>query len=459
MLSAVLLAVAVRVFVGLGPHSGQGAAPLRGDFEAQRHWMELTAALPVSQWYSYDLPYWGLDYPPLTALHSLALGLVGLKVVPESFAFESSRGAEDASTRQFMRASVVVSDLLVYIPATVLFVLLQHESGKEHETRRVLLWSLLQPALLLVDHGHFQFNGVCLGLVALAVLLVTNEHQLIGSMCFVLALNFKHMALYYAPCFFFFLLSRNLSFRDLAGSTLRIAKIGAVVAATFVLLWLPFIVSGTAGNVLTRLFPVARGIFEDKVANVWCSLGPVFRFKERFAAEQLLRGAAVATLSAMAPSCFFLFRNPSSRMFLLSLANVSLVFFLFAFQVHEKNILMPLLPVTLLWRSHPQMATWFCTVSCCSMFPLLERDGLTLAYAAAMIVLATAGSWDAKYWTRAAVLLPIVACHALMAFVTPPARLPHLWIMACMLLSFAHFALLFVMLLRLQWRESKVKHE
>ena len=37
-----------------------------GDYEAQRHWMELTVHLPVRKWYTHDLQYWGLDYPPLT---------------------------------------------------------------------------------------------------------------------------------------------------------------------------------------------------------------------------------------------------------------------------------------------------------------------------------------------------------------------------------------------------------
>ena len=45
-----------------------------GDYEAQRHWMELTIHLPVQQWYRYDLQYWGLDYPPLTAYISWICG-------------------------------------------------------------------------------------------------------------------------------------------------------------------------------------------------------------------------------------------------------------------------------------------------------------------------------------------------------------------------------------------------
>ena len=47
-----------------------------GDYEAQRHWLEITLHLPISLWYKYDLQYWGLDYPPLTAYHSWLLGFM-----------------------------------------------------------------------------------------------------------------------------------------------------------------------------------------------------------------------------------------------------------------------------------------------------------------------------------------------------------------------------------------------
>jgi len=47
-----------------------------GDYEAQRHWMEITIHLPSQQWYKYDLQYWGLDYPPLTAYVSWLCGKV-----------------------------------------------------------------------------------------------------------------------------------------------------------------------------------------------------------------------------------------------------------------------------------------------------------------------------------------------------------------------------------------------
>jgi len=61
-------------------HLGFQIPPMHGDFEAQRHWMELTIHLPMSKWYTYDLQYWGLDYPPLTAYHSWLLGKMCVRV-------------------------------------------------------------------------------------------------------------------------------------------------------------------------------------------------------------------------------------------------------------------------------------------------------------------------------------------------------------------------------------------
>ena len=63
---------------------GQGTPPMFGDYEAQRHWMELTNHLPLRQWYTYDLQYWGLDYPPLTAYHSWLCGKMCVVDLPPS---------------------------------------------------------------------------------------------------------------------------------------------------------------------------------------------------------------------------------------------------------------------------------------------------------------------------------------------------------------------------------------
>ena len=56
--------------------TGFNTPPMYGDYEAQRHWMEITQYLDFSQWYKYELDWWGLDYPPLTAYHSWLCGVM-----------------------------------------------------------------------------------------------------------------------------------------------------------------------------------------------------------------------------------------------------------------------------------------------------------------------------------------------------------------------------------------------
>ena len=72
--------------------------PRFGDYEAQRHWMEVTLHLPASQWYANstvnDLDWWGLDYPPLTAYQSYLHALFINALCPEAVALMTSRGFE-----------------------------------------------------------------------------------------------------------------------------------------------------------------------------------------------------------------------------------------------------------------------------------------------------------------------------------------------------------------------------
>ena len=63
-------------------------------------------------------------------------------------------------------------------------------------------------------------------------------------------------------------------------------------------------------------------------------------------------------------------------------------------QVHEKSILLPLLPLTALAASEPALVLWTPLVACFSMFPLLVRDGATAAYVGTML-LYLAAMWPA----------------------------------------------------------------
>ena len=61
---------------------------------------------------------------------------------------------------------------------------------------------------------------------------------------------------------------------------IKLTAIGASVVATCALCWLPFLRDRKdAYQVLVRLFPFSRAIFEDKVANIWCALNVVVKLQ------------------------------------------------------------------------------------------------------------------------------------------------------------------------------------
>jgi alpha-1,3-glucosyltransferase len=87
-----------------------------------------------------------------------------------------------------------------------------------------------------------------------------------------------------------------------------------------------------------------------------------------------------STLTAIIPSSISLLFKPKKRQFLYAIANSSLAFFLFSFQVHEKSILIAAVPIALLFPFEAFISMWFLQVATFSMLPLLVKDGLTCAY-------------------------------------------------------------------------------
>jgi len=72
----------------------------------------------------------------------------------------------------------------------------------------VLILILLNPALLIVDHMHFQYNGFLLGIYVLSLAMIRCGQELLGACIFIVLLNFKHIFLYVAPAYFVYFLSR-----------------------------------------------------------------------------------------------------------------------------------------------------------------------------------------------------------------------------------------------------------
>ena len=415
-------AALLRILVGLQPHSGQNnhhgqTAAYGGDYEAQRHWMELTIHLPIGEWYWYDLQYWGLDYPIFSAHLSWMCGHLSVWLVgPETMALEASRGWEDPLHKSFMRSTVLVTDLLVYGSAVYAWTKpCTHTTSAATASPQVwnFVFAMLQPALILIDHGHFQYNTTALGLSLWSFWYLQKQQSVqsyvLGSICFCLALSFKQMTLYYAPVVFFYLLGKCFRQGRFATAIYHILILGTTVVASFVALWWPVVAYGPSGtapwgrlrHVLQRIFPLERGLFEGKVSNLWCALSvKPFRIRERISSDRQALVALAVTLVLIVPSCVALFRcglrrssvAESRRLLLWGTFSSALAFFLASFQVHEKSILLALAPLSLLYDADPTFCVWYSLVAVFSLWPLVVIDRLQTAYACLIVLFVCANN-------------------------------------------------------------------
>lgn len=393
----VLFVLIISTAIGLGPYSGFNTPPMFGDFEAQRHWLEITQHLPISQWYWFDLQYWGLDYPPLTAYHSYLLGKIGSFFWPKWFTLNESRGIEDEGIKSYMRFTVLLSELICYIPAVLYFTKWVGKRRNQSPLSQSLAAAaiLFQPSLMLIDHGHFQYNCVMLGFTVLTINNLLDEFYSMAAVCFVCSICFKQMALYYSPIFFAILLSKSL-FYPKRFNIGRLLAISISTIATFAVMYMPlYIFGGDSGlqNVLQsihRIFPFERGIFEDKVANFWCVTNVAIKYRTMFTQDQLKLYSLIATVVGFLPSFIITLLHPKKHLIPYALITCSMSFYLFSFQVHEKTILVPLLPITLMFISSDwnvlSMIFWINNIALFTLWPLLKKDGLILQYAVTFIM-------------------------------------------------------------------------
>ncbi|EDO17431.1 hypothetical protein Kpol_1037p27 [Vanderwaltozyma polyspora DSM 70294] len=387
----VIFALIVRCAIGLGSYSGMGNPPMFGDFEAQRHWMEITQHLPISKWYFFDLEYWGLDYPPLTAYHSYVLGVIGSFLNKSWFALNDSRGyeSENNDLKTYMRTTVIISEIIFYIPGVIYFTKWVGRHRQQSLIGQYIAAAaiLFQPSLMLIDHGHFQYNSVMLGLTVYAINNLLDEFYAPAAMCFVLSICFKQMALYYAPIFFGYLLGRSLFSRKFFNIS-RFLSIAISTVFAFFSMYAPlYVFGGGLRNVIQsvhRIFPFARGLFEDKVANFWCVTNIFIKYKILYTQKELQLYSLIATVVGFLPAVVTILFYPKKHLLPYALAACSMSFYLFSFQVHEKTILVPLLPITLLYTSTDwnvlSFVSWVNNVGLFTLWPLLKKDGLTLQY-------------------------------------------------------------------------------
>ncbi|CAI5494216.1 unnamed protein product [Closterium sp. Naga37s-1] len=275
------------------------------DFEVHRNWLAITHSLPLSQWYVDATSQWTLDYPPLFAFFERCLALLACRVDP--LMTHLVNGLEHASyaTVLFQRVSVMATDCLLAVAAWRCTRGLPSRAHRNVAAGAVVL----SAGLLLVDHMHFQYNGMLLAMLLLSLALLAEGRHVWASLTFASLCCFKHLFAVAGPFFLVFLLRHHCfppppaaaaphttthnsskpprrispgakhqstsasapgSSIPLLTSLARIVTLGAVVVTVLLVSFAPFIVTNQMPNLIARLFPFGRGLMHAYWApNFW----------------------------------------------------------------------------------------------------------------------------------------------------------------------------------------------
>lgn len=315
----------------------------------------------------------------------------------------------------------------------------------------------MTPVFLLIDHGHFQYNNVMLGFTLWALTMFAYKKYALSVMFLMLSISFKQMNIYSVPAFGAAHLGVGLSHGNLKSTVYCYLKWGLVAITTLVACFSPFL-----GNlemifiIIKRLFPVNRGLFEQKVANFWCTISILTKIHTKYPKEDLFKFCLTFVIISLSPMIVGLISLASKgrltiQKFILGLSYACLVMFMFSYHVHEKQILIPLLPITFLSSQFPWFVYLFTIWSAFSLYPLMRMDNLQIAYFSILLV------WNGLFYlvnrskiskiTREWKLLIVFSIsfitlsHVAQFVWTPPSNLPDLFMVFNSLSSSGVFGL------------------
>ncbi len=73
----------------------------------------------------------------------------------KSMELYNSRGYEDPSHKVFMRATVLISDIIFFFSAVIALINLESKKYSLVVRGSLILFALCSPPFMLIDHGHF----------------------------------------------------------------------------------------------------------------------------------------------------------------------------------------------------------------------------------------------------------------------------------------------------------------
>lgn len=411
--------VALKILLAIGYHST--------DFDVHRNWLAITHNLPMSKWYIENTSQWTLDYPPFFAYFEWILSQLVPSFVKKDGCLDIvAKGDYGLPTVFFQRATVIVSEL-------VLFISLQwyiDTSQSRFSARRAYVVAsslVLSPGIFIIDHIHFQYNGMMYGLLILMINCARLKKFVWCGFWFAVLLCFKHIYLYLAPAVFVFLLRAyclNFKFdskKNLAFNIVHLVewkhliKLGSVVILVFSVAFAPFVYYGVIPKVIERLFPFSRGLTHAYWApNIWAiysfvdrlliqvykrvslsrlPLQSIFQFDAGLLNNQDLLNSSTRGLVGdieflilpnISPKLTFiltlfyqimalipLFIQPNFRRFLGALTLCGYASFLFGWHVHEKAILIVIFPISFLVSRDKKLLGPFNLLASCGYVSLL----------------------------------------------------------------------------------------
>ncbi|KAL4236972.1 glycosyl transferase [Mactra antiquata] len=352
------------------------------DFDVHRNWLAITHSLPVRKWYFESTSEWTLDYPPFFAWFECLLSQFAVLFDPEMLKVENV-DYRSYATILFQQLSVIVTDLVYVYGVKEFCALFVSKTRKSSEKEDILQSPVI-------------YQG----------------RNMSAAFWFATLLNFKHIYLYIAPAYFVYLLRCYVFQSNEEGrikwrsfSILRLIGLGIIVIAVFTLSLGPFIILNQIPQLLSRLFPFKRGLCHaywapnfwamynivDKGLSVTGTRLKLFSVKnittatmtgglvQEFDHSVLPSISPIITLIlstvSMLPSLFILWSQPKGvQSFVRALILCAFGSFMFGWHVHEKAILMIIIPLSLLAideKKDAQIFLFMSTIGHYSLFPLL----------------------------------------------------------------------------------------
>ncbi|CAO3588912.1 unnamed protein product [Absidia cylindrospora] len=323
------------------------------DFEVHRNWLAITSSLPISQWYLEATFKWTLDYPPFFAWFEKLLGMVGQWVDPGMVEL-SALGYSSPATVVYQRLTVMVSELVLYWA-------LQHYLKTSTTHTRISDRIVAASIFFILDSGS-------------SIIYISNTMVCSMGSCFI-----------------------PLSKRS------RFVRLGGAVLLVFGVSLGPFVWTGQASALVARLFPFTRGLCHAYWApNLWALYAGADRCLilvakklgwalDTSALGSMTRGYVGDTVFAVLPTVEaihtliltivmqllvlqVLWRQPTFDHFVSSLTLCGFASYLFGWHVHEKAIMLVLIPYSLMATKsvfHLRLFVILSSAGIMSLYPLL----------------------------------------------------------------------------------------